>query len=137
MYTRNVKALGVAALICLLLPAAAFAKDPEGVWRGKLKGKQGEVAATFTFDAKNSSAHFEAPYLCKVPIVRGAGDGDLSYTFGTTVNGGRFCQDLQNVKLELTQASDESLSVTFTSDRAMVGRGTWSGTLTPSPASNP
>jgi len=137
MYTRNVRALGVAALLCFLLPAAAFAKDPEGVWRGKLVGKQATVGATFTFDGKNSSAHFEAPYLCSVPLVRGAGEGDLYYTFGTSVNGGRFCQDLENVKLELTDVSDQSLTVSFDSANAMVGRGKWSGKLTPSAATTP
>lgn len=136
MYTRNVKALGAAALICLLLPAAAFAKDPEGIWAGTLKRENlNTVDAEFRFN--DSTVHFGSPYRCSVPIARGADDATVSYTFGTSTGGGMFCQGLEDAKVVLTPSADgKVLSIAF-STAGTIGKGNWSGKLKPAAAARP
>lgn len=136
MYTRNVRTFGVAALICLLLPAAAFANDPEGVWAGTLKRENlNTVDAEFRFS--ESSVHFGSPYRCSVPIERGKEPSGLTYTFGTSTSGGMFCQGLQDAKFVLTPDADgKGFSIAFATT-GTIGKGNWSGKLKPAASASP
>ncbi|NII53781.1 hypothetical protein [Luteibacter sp. SG786] len=136
MYTRNVKALGAAALICLLLPAAAFAKDPEGVWSGTLKRENlNTVDAEVRFS--DSSVHFGSPYRCSVPIVRGADASSLTYTFGTSTGGGMFCQGLEDVTFVLTPDADGKVIAIAFATNGTIGKGKWAGKLRPASKPSP
>ena len=129
MYTRNVKALGVAALLCFLLPAAAFAKDPEGTWTGTFRWENSAKSVDAEVNFKDSTVRFQSPYRCTVPIKRAADEGSLTYTFGVSSAGGMFCQGLMDAKFVLTLGSDgKTASAEFTTTGTL-GRGKWAGKL--------
>ncbi|MGE7136926.1 hypothetical protein ACQKIE_04775 [Luteibacter sp. NPDC031894] len=129
MYTRNVGTLGLAALLCLL-SATAFAGQPDGVWKGSVqRGKASPVPMDIRFDGKGGNVHFGSPYRCAVPLESGGDDAGSTYIFGTSGNGGGFCDGLADAKLQVKQGSDAKVLVVTFESVGLTGRGSWSGTL--------
>lgn len=135
MYLRNVKTLGMAALLCLL-PAIALAGQPQGVWRGSIHKGDVDYAVTAHFSTNVAEVHFEGAAACKVKARYVKPDGRaLIYNFGLTNNGGPFCNDLLNNNLEVTHADgDESMTIAFrSSSSTAIWSGNWTGELTYQP----
>ena len=129
MNLHTVKLLCLAALLCLL-PAVAFAKMPEGVWRGSLQNGNKTVGVDATFSSQRVDVHFGGAYACRLRARFVKADGrDLIYNFEISDNGGAFCDGLLNASLQVTYADgDDNMNFAFLSS-GNVGGGKWSGQL--------
>jgi len=98
--TRSV----IGVLLLALASASAQAGTPEqGRLKGSLRLEGRSVEVDGTFDAHRATLHFAEPFACRVPADRvAATNGEHRYRFGTSANGGRFCDRLRGEGLSLT-----------------------------------
>ena len=118
---RILKKLCVTAL--LVLPVAAFA-NPTGIWAGTVtKGNQ-TVSLRATFTQTSVDIHFTGTANCQTKARPEKADGRvLTYRFGVSTNGGKFCDDITDKIAELGyEDGNDEMSISFDAWRGTLGK---------------